>query len=74
MSREGNLSKWLAYFLPDPAAPSSNHSSEVVFRTNSDIAGLIDSTLLIQWIVKNLIKLIVPNPYWRVAKKPFVSK
>ena len=46
----------LAYLLPDPAAPGSNHSSGVFFRKISNFALLIYSALLMQWTVKICLK------------------
>ena len=39
----------------------------ILFRKNYDIVEIFDSTLLIQWTRKSLIKLFVPTQHWLVA-------
>ena len=40
---------------------------EFFFRKNWDVAVFIDNTLIIQWTMNSLIKLIEPIQYWRMA-------
>ena len=58
-----NLAQWLGYLGLESAAPGSNHGSRVFFRKISDVAVLIDTTLLVQWTLKSLIKLIETIQY-----------
>ena len=42
-----SIAQWLAYLLPDPAARVCITALEFFFRKNSDVAVLIDSSLVI---------------------------
>ena len=44
--KDDNIAQWLAYLIPDPAAPGLNHRSRVFSIEKYDLAELIDSTLL----------------------------
>ena len=57
----GGIAQTLVYLFPDPAAPCSNNGFRVFSLKISDVAVFIDCTLLMQWAVISLIKLIEPN-------------
>ena len=62
------IAQRLVNVLPDPAAPVFNHGSGVKFFIKKiDVSVLVYSTLLMQWTVKSLTKLIEPIQYWVVA-------
>ena len=63
----GDIARRLAYFLRDPAAHGWNHCSGVFSENIFNRAVIIDSTLLIHWTVKSLIKLIEAIQYLLMA-------
>ena len=66
-----SIAQWSAFLIPDSAAPGMNHGPRVMeFILQKKIYGVavfIDSTLLIQWTVRSLIKLVEPIQCWLVA-------
>ena len=59
----GSIAEWIAYLLPDPAAPGSNNNSRVFFLESFLFCCVnLQCTASRKWTVQSLI---VDKPHWR---------